>query len=116
MSSIVLTCAGSLPSPLTHAPLTHWSVCGSASRVRLSTILPVGCTRRKTARYAASLIFGAPFLGQALPLLVGGQRVVVLQVAERRLRAPERVRRHGRPVAAGIDADLHLVRRRRGHG
>src|SRR5919197_4411826 len=187
MSSIVFTWAGSLPSPLTHAPLTQRSVCGSASSaipassralslifavapaiaaaappdgvvlkpwplpkrsvsagttltssagtpssratswaysascpsasvVRLSTILPVGCTRRKTARYAASLIFGAPFLGQALPLLVGGQRVVLLQVAERRLRAAERVRRHGRPVAAGIDADLHLVRRRRGHG
>src|SRR4051812_50110403 len=37
---------------------------------------------------------------------MGGQRVVLLQVAERRLRAAQRVGRHGRPLAAGIDADL----------
>src|SRR5689334_16126345 len=181
MSSIVLTCVGSLPSPFTHAPLNHLSVCGSASSaipasscalslifavalaiaagappdglvlkpwplpkrsvsagttltssagtpsscatswaysgscpsasvVRLSTILPVGCTRRKTARYAASLIAGSPLLGQSLPLLVGGQRVVVLAVAERRLWAAQRVRGHGRAIAAGIDAELGLVR------
>src|SRR3954465_14532460 len=151
MSSIVLTCAGSLPSPLTQAPPDQVSACGSAcsampassrplsrifavalviaagapadglvlypcplpkrsvsagttltssagtpssratscayspswpsaSVVRLSTILPVGCTRRNTARYASSAIAGTPFLGrQSLALLVRGERVVLLQ-------------------------------------
>src|SRR4051812_6304272 len=185
MSSIVFAFVGSPSSPLTHPPLLHVSVCGSASSampassfalslilpaalviaapapsdglvlnpwpvpkrsvsagttltssggtpssratscayspslpsasvVRLSTILPVGCTRRKTARYAGSLIAGTPFLSQPLPLLVGGQRVVLLEVAEGRLRPAQRVRRGSGPVAAGIDADLgRRVRRHR---
>src|SRR4051794_24034397 len=177
MSSIVLTCAGSLPSPLAHAPLRHMRVCGSTSSampasscalsrifpvalliaagapsdgavlkpwplpkrsvsagttltssagtpssratscayspsrpsaavVRLSTILPVGCTRRNTARYASSAIARAPLVGcQPLPLLMGGQRVVFLQVAEGGLRPAQRVRRHRRPLAPGVNAD-----------
>src|SRR4029079_17312775 len=173
MSSIVLTCVGSLPSPLTHAPLFHVRVCGSASSampasscalsrifpvalliaadapsegdvlkpwpwrkrsvsagttltssegtpssratsaayspsrpsesvVRLSTILPVGWTRRNTARYTGSLIARATFLGRPLTRLVGGQRVVVLAVAEGGLRPAEWMRRHRRPIAAGV--------------
>ena len=45
---------------------------------------------------------------ELLSLLVRGQRVVVLAVAERRLRAAGRVRRHRRPVAARVDAGLHV--------
>src|SRR5215217_6267331 len=82
----------------------------SGSVVRLSTILPVGWTRRNTARYASSATLSLLFLvalgREPLPLLMGGQRVVLLQLAERRLRAAERVRRHGRALAAGVDADL----------
>src|SRR4051794_35494952 len=177
MSSIVLTCVGSLPSPLVHAPPDQVSAWGSAwsampasrrplsrifavaleiaagappdgavlwpwplpkrsvsagttltssagtpsSRptscayslswpsaavVRLSTILPVGCTRRNTARYASSAIAGTPLLGrESLARLVGGQRVVLLQIAEGGLGPAERVRRHRRPLAPGVDAD-----------
>src|SRR5262245_31042116 len=91
------TSSGGTPS----SPATSWAY--SASRpsesvVRLSTILPVGCTRRNTARYASFAIVGSLLL-ETLPLLVGGQRVVVLAVAERGLRPAQRVRRHGRPVA-----------------
>src|SRR4051812_26513564 len=94
------------------SPATSCAYSGSLpsdSVVRLSTILPVGCTRRKTARYASSatlLLLCLVLLGEALALLVGGQRVVLLEVAERRLRPAERMRRHGRPLAAGIDAEL----------
>ena len=49
----------------------------------------------------------APFSSfESLPLLVGGQRVVLLQVAERGLRAAERMRRDRGPLAAGVDAGL----------
>ena len=75
----------------------------SDSVVRLSTILPVGCTRRNTARYASLATAEPPRLGlhsaaprrarQSLALLVGGQSVVLLEVAEARLRPAERVRR-----------------------
>src|SRR3954454_21219619 len=75
----------------------------SASVVSDSTILPVGCTRRKTARYAASATLFLLLVREALPLLVGGQRVVLLEVAERGLRPSQRVRRHGGPLAAGVD-------------
>src|SRR3954468_4590140 len=77
----------------------------SGSVVRLSTILPVGCTRRKTARYASSATFLLRF--DSLPLLVSGERVVLLQVAEGRLRPAERVRWDGRALAARVDAGLH---------
>src|SRR3954453_1372735 len=86
----------------------------SGSVVRLSTILPVGCTRGTPAGWAwsAPLFLLVVALGcEPLPLLMGGQRVVVLQVAERRLWTAQRVGRHGRPLAAGIDAGL-----RGGHG
>src|SRR5215211_2557335 len=87
----------------------------SGSVVRLSTILPVGCTRRNTARYASSaILFLLVVVGlrrQAPALLMGGQRVVRLEVAERGLRAAQRVRRHGRPLAARIDAALSLRHR-----
>src|SRR5207247_1227725 len=49
-----------------------------------------------------------PLLRETLALLMGGERVVVLPVAEGRLRAAERVRRHGRALAAGVDAGLRL--------
>ena len=75
----------------------------SASVVRLSTIFPVGWTRRKTARYASSATAGSPLVVllalEPLPLLVRRQRVVVLAVAEARLRPAARdagARRGGR--------------------
>src|SRR4051794_33130541 len=37
---------------------------------------------------------------------MGGQRVVLLEIAERRLRAAQRMRRHRGPLAPRIDADL----------
>src|SRR3954454_7472591 len=77
----------------------------SGSVVRLSTILPVGCTRRNTARYASSATRFLPF--DPLTLLICGQRVVIFQVAEGRLRAAERVRRDRRALAARVDAGLH---------
>jgi hypothetical protein len=40
----------------------------------------------------------------ALSFLVSRERVVFLEVAEGRLRAAERVRRHRRAVAARVDA------------
>ena len=43
---------------------------------------------------------------ESLALLVGAQRVVLLQVAESRRRTAKRVRRHRRAVAAGVDAGL----------
>src|SRR3954447_18287183 len=76
----------------------------------LSTILPVGCTRRNTARYSSSaplsLLFLVALGREPLPLLMGGQRVVLLQVAERGLRAALRMGRHGRALAARVDASL----------
>src|SRR6185312_9140915 len=82
----------------------------SASVVRLSTILPVGWTRRKTARYASFAIAALLRLGgcQPLALLVRRQRIVLLEIAERRLGAALRMRRRRRPVAARVDADLDL--------
>src|SRR4051812_1627322 len=77
----------------------------SDSVVRLSTIFPVGWTRRNTARYASSVTVFLRF--DPLPLLVRGERVVLLEIAERRLRPAERVRRHRRSFAAGVDARLH---------
>src|SRR5262245_22862738 len=69
--------------------------------------------RRKTARYASlaivSLLFGRLRFRQALALEVGGQCVVLLQVAEGRLRPAHRVRRDGRALAARVDAGLGLV-------
>src|SRR4051794_7417460 len=75
----------------------------SASVVRLSTILPVGWTRRNTARYASS----ATLFLQSYALLMGGQGVVVFTVAERRRWAAGVVRGHDRPLAAGVDAGVH---------
>src|SRR5688500_6110652 len=80
----------------------------SDSVVRLRTIFPVGCTRRKTARYASSASL-LPLSFEALTLLVGGQRVVLLQLAEARLRPAERMRGRRRPLAAGIYAGLSLL-------
>src|ERR1022692_4709923 len=80
--------------------------CPSGSVVRLSTILPVGCTRRKTARYASLAIAGSPLGLETLTLLVGGQRVVLFLIAEGGLWAAERVRRRSGPLAARIDAFL----------
>src|SRR3954451_17300050 len=78
----------------------------------LSTILPVGCTRRNTARYASSATLSLLFLvalgREPLPLLMGGQRVVLLQLAERGLRAAQRMRGHGRALAARVDAAFDL--------
>src|SRR5215211_8198786 len=81
----------------------------SASVVRLSTILPVGCTRRKTALYAPFATPPPPLSFDPLALLVGRQRVVFLQLAEARLRSAQRVRGHSGPVAAGVDAGLPLA-------
>src|SRR4051795_5130542 len=78
----------------------------SASVVSDSTILPVGCTRRKTARYASSATLLLLLFGESPSLLVGGQRVVLLEVAERRLRSAEWVRWHGRALAPGVDTAL----------
>src|SRR4051812_39744403 len=58
-----------------------------------------------------ALLLLVRFSGEALALLVSGQGVVLLEVAELRLGPAQRVRRHGRPVAAGIDAGL--IRRHR---
>src|SRR3954453_7502728 len=79
----------------------------SASVVRLSTIFPVGCTRRKTARYASSATL--PLRFDPLTLLVGRQRVVFFQVAESGLRAAERMRWHRGALATRVDADLALL-------
>src|SRR3954451_20982379 len=79
----------------------------SVEAVRLSTIFPVGWTRRNTARYASSATVFLRF--DPLALLVGSERVVFLQVAERRLGSAERVRRHRRSLAAGVDAGLHRL-------
>src|SRR3954464_1170422 len=46
---------------------------------------------------------------ETLPLLVCGQRVVPFEIAERGLRAAERVRRRGRSFATRVDADLHAA-------
>src|SRR5215204_404818 len=83
----------------------------SGSVVRLSTILPVGCTRRKTARYASSatLVLLVVLSCEALTLLVGGQRVVLVEVAECRLGPTERVRWDGRALAPRADAELRLT-------
>ena len=58
----------------------------------------------------------APLVGrrcrEALALLVRRQRVVLLEVAEGRLRPALRMRRHRRPGAAGVDAALRLTRHR----
>ena len=48
-------------------------------------------------------------LGQALALLMGGERVVLLEIAERRLRSAERMRRGGRTFTTGVDAGLRLL-------
>src|SRR3954447_6224793 len=77
----------------------------SDSVVRLSTIFPVGWTRRNTARYASSATVFLRF--DPLALLMSSERVVLLQVAERRVRSTERVRRDSRSRAAGVDAGLH---------
>src|SRR3954451_1256689 len=77
----------------------------SDSVVRLSTIFPVGWTRRNIARYASSATVFLRF--DPLALLMGSERVVLLQVAERRLRSTERVRRDSRSLAAGVDAGPH---------
>src|SRR3954447_3879395 len=77
----------------------------SDSVVRLSTIFPVGWTRRNTARYASSATVFLRF--DPLSLLMCGQRVVLLQVAERRLGSAKRMRRHRGSFAAGVDAGLH---------
>src|SRR3954447_14947267 len=79
----------------------------SGSVVRLSTILPVGWTRRNAARYASSATVFLRF--DPLTLLMRSERVVLLQVAERRLGSAERVRRHRRSLAAGVDAGLHRL-------
>src|SRR3954454_9263894 len=91
------------------SPATSCAYSGSlpsSSVVRLSTILPVGCTRRKTARYASSATLLLRF--DPLSFLMSRQRVVLLQVAERGLRPAQRVRRDGRSLAAWVDADLGL--------
>src|SRR3954462_5896549 len=96
-----LTSSAGIPS----SSATSWAYRASlpsASVVRLSTILPVGCTRRNTARYAGSVTALPP-----LSLLMRSQRVVVFQVAERRLRSACRMRGHRRALAAGVDAPLH---------
>src|SRR4051795_4397029 len=85
----------------------------SASVVRLSTILPVGCTRRKTARYASSATLLLRF--DPLSLLMRSQRVVFLEVAEGRLRAAQWMRRHGGALAARVDAGLDAGWRCVGH-
>src|SRR4051812_41521770 len=110
-----LTSSAGTPS----SPATSWAYSGSlpsGSVVRLSPILPGGCTRRNTARSASSATLSLLFLvalgREPLPLLVGGQRVVLLQDAERRLRPAQRVRRHGRALAAGVDAELLAGHRR----
>src|SRR5215207_11764103 len=104
-----LTSSGGTPSSLATSCAYSASL-PSASVVSDSTILPVGCTRRKTARYASSatLVLLVVRLCEALPLLVGGQRVVLLEIAERRLRPAQRMRRHRRALAPRIDAGLAL--------
>src|SRR3954452_11136822 len=106
-----LTSSAGTPS----SPATSCAYSGSlpsGSVVRLSTILPVGCTRRNTARYASSATLSLLFLvalgREPLPLLMGGQRVVLLQLAERGLRAAQRMRGHGRALAARVDAAFDL--------
>jgi hypothetical protein len=47
--------------------------------------------------------------GAALSLLVGGECVVLLKIAERRLGATEWMGRHRRSLATWIDADLHRL-------
>ena len=80
-------------------------------RSSVSTILPVGCTRRKTARYASSatllLLLWVRSL-EALALLMGSQRVVLLEVAERRLRPAQRVRRRRRAARSRGRCRLRL--------
>src|SRR4051812_17094876 len=44
-----------------------------------------------------------------LPPQMRGQRVVLFELAERRLRAAGRMRRHGGALATGIDAALHAL-------
>src|SRR5436190_20719756 len=76
----------------------------SGSVVMLSTILPVGWTRRNTARYASSATVFLRF--DPLTLLMTSERVVFLQVAERRLGSAKWVWRHRRSLAARVDAGL----------
>src|SRR5215212_11207977 len=105
-----LTSSAGTPS----SPATSWAYSDSlpsGSVVRLRTIFPVGCTRRNTARYASSAMAGAPRVGgrvggAARALLVRGQGVVVLAVAERGLWAAGRVRRRRGTFAARVDAGL----------
>ena len=101
-------------APRSPPPAARSGPLPSGSVVRLSTILPVGCTRRNTARYASSATYQPPEscssidepvqVFEPLPLLVGGQRVVLLQVAEARPRPAERMRRNRGTLAARIDA------------
>src|ERR1700744_6435314 len=69
--------------------------------------------RRNTARQASlaivSLLGGAARLRQSLALQVGGEGVVVLQVAERRLGPAHRVGRDRGAFAARVDADLRFL-------
>ena len=81
----------------------------SASVVRLSTILPgrVDAQEHRAVRLVSHAGSSRRSCSRRAALLVGGQRVVVLAVAERRLRAAGRVRRHRGALAAGVDAGLH---------
>jgi molybdenum cofactor synthesis domain-containing protein len=74
-------------------------------QARVLRLLTVGLDRQAASSAILILLFG-----QSLALFVRGQSVVLLQVAERRLRSAERVRRHGRAPATRVDAALHGVR------
>src|SRR6476620_2578563 len=100
-----LTSSAGTPS----SPATSCAYSGSlpsASVVSDSTILPVGCTRRKTARYASSATLLLLLVRKSPALLMGSERVVLLEVAERRLRPAHRVRGDGRSLTPGEDACL----------
>src|SRR3954471_9673691 len=96
------------------SPATSCAYSGSlpsASVVSDSTILPVGCTRRKTARYASSATLLLLLVRKSLALLMGSERVVLLEVAERGLRPAHGVRRRRGPLAARVNAELRLSHR-----
>src|SRR3954462_3139828 len=97
--------AGTPSSPATSC--AYSSSLPSDSVVRLSTIFPVGWTRRNAARYASSATVFLRF--DPLTLLMCSERVVFLQVADRRLGSTERVRWDRRSLAAGVDAGLHRL-------
>ena len=82
----------------------RWS--GSAPSCRSG-----GCAGRLLCRPrwpspALLVVGGSPTSRDALALLMGGQRVVLLEVAEGGLRPAQRMRRHRRALAARVDAGL----------